>query len=221
MDKMDKKIEQGREYRSMVMEIRKDADTETDYKVSGYATTYNQPYRLYGYNDGQQNVEVWEQIDSKAFDNTDMADTIMQYDHEGRVFARVSNGTLSLDKDDEHGLLINADLGGTSIGRELYEEIKGGYTSKMSFGFTVKADKVEETSDYEDNTVKYLRTITEIGKLYDVSAVSLPANDYTEISARKALDGVIDAKLTERLEAEKRAKLKAEILAKLKGVNND
>lgn len=213
---IDKKISNGREYRSMVLEI-KDINEPADYRVSGYATTYNQPYRLYGYNDGQYDVEVWEQVDSKAFDKTDMTDVIMQYDHEGRVFARISNNTLSLDKDDEKGLLIEADLGGTTIGRELFEEIKGGYTSKMSFGFTVEADEIAEEKN--GNTMKYLRTITKIGKLYDVSAVSLPANDYTVISARHALDGAIEARLTERLEVERREALKAEIKAKIKGVN--
>lgn len=213
---IDKKISNGREYRSMVLEI-KDINEPADYRVSGYATTYNQPYRLYGYNDGQYDVEVWEQVDSKAFDKTDMTDVIMQYDHEGRVFARISNNTLSLNKDDEKGLLIEADLGGTTIGRELFEEIKGGYTSKMSFGFTVEADEIAEEKN--GNTMKYLRTITKIGKLYDVSAVSLPANDYTVISARHALDGAIEARLTERLEVERREALKAEIKAKIKGVN--
>ena len=57
---------------------------------------------------------------------------VMQYDHEGRVFARLSNGTLQLESD-EHGLKVRADLSGTELGRNLYEEIKGGYTTKMSF----------------------------------------------------------------------------------------
>ena len=30
---------------------------------------------------------------------------------------------------------IDADLGGTTAGRELYEEIDGGYVDKMSFSF--------------------------------------------------------------------------------------
>ena len=95
-----------------------------------------------------------------------MADVIMQYDHEGRVFARISNGTLELNADD-HGLHIRADLGGTEIGRQLYEEIKGGYTDKMSFGFTVDEDKREITENRETGETTILRTITAIRKLYD------------------------------------------------------
>ena len=95
---------------------------------------------------------------------------------------------------DEHGLHIRANLGGTEIGRQLFEEISGGYTTKMSFGFRVGADKREETEErHEDGTrtVTILRTILSISNLYDVSAVSLPANDATSISARSFADGVI------------------------------
>ena len=147
--------------------------------------------------DTQQPLIDWgdyivnEQIDSKAFDDCDMSDVIMQYDHKGRVFARISNGTLEL-KTDNKGLHIRANLGGTETGRQLYEEIKGGYTTKMSFGFVVGEEKREVTEDRVNNVTTVLRTITKITKLYDVSAVSLPANDATEISARSVSEGVIE-----------------------------
>lgn len=132
-----------------------------------------------------------------------MSDVIMQYDHEGRVFARSRNNTLNVGTD-EKGLLIEADLGGTEIGRELYEEIRGGYTDKMSFGFTVASDEIE-SNKAQDGRDEYLRTITGIKKLYDVSAVSLPANEGTSISARTLdlIDGEIERIRAERLEAEK------------------
>ena len=176
-----------REYRRIdisVMETRKAEDGAM--YVEGYATTFGQPYQLWSSAD----YTVNEQIDRHAFDETDMSDVIMQYDHEGRVFARIANGTLELSIDD-HGLKIRARLDGTEIGRQLFEEIKGGYTNKMSFGFTVKEQKREETEDRENGHITVLRTITKIGKLYDVSAVSLPANDATEISARNTGDGLI------------------------------
>ena len=179
-DLMNKKIENGREYRRMSMEVRNIEDDE--YTVEGYATTFNQPYHLYNIDDKGHDLK--EQVLRSAFDNTDMSDVIMQYDHEGRVFARLSNDTLKLTIDD-HGLLVRAYLGGTEIGRNLYEEIKGGYTDKLSFGFTVTDDDITADGD------NYLRTIKGIGKLYDVSAVSIPANDFTEISARNHCDGAI------------------------------
>jgi HK97 family phage prohead protease len=141
-------------------------------------------------------------VDPNAFTDADTRDVIMQYDHTGRVFARTRNGTLTLDSD-EHGLKIRADLSGTEIGRQLYEEIRGGYTDKMSFGFTVAEDVTRE-SEGEDGKREILRTITKIRKLYDVSAVSLPANDATEISARSLSEGVIAKAEEERLASEER-----------------
>ena len=177
------KLDEGRQYRSFEgMEVLVEEDGSMT--VEGYASTFDQPYMLF--RDG--NYEVWEQIDRDAFAETDMEDVILQYDHVGRVFARKSNGTLAVTPD-EVGLRIHADLGGTELGRQLYEEIKGGYTTKMSFGFKVAEDRKEVTES--DDEVKVLRTITKIGRVYDVSAVSLPANDATSISARSYGEGVI------------------------------
>lgn len=210
-EKLQKKIEQGREYRSMTMEVAK----AKDYVVEGYATTFESPYHLYFDEKGR---DVREVVSKDAFKNTDMSDVIMQYDHEGRVFARQSNGTLELTVDD-HGLKVHADLGGTEIGRSLYEEIKGGYTNKMSFGFTVAKDKVDKDGD------GFLRSILSVGKLFDVSAVSMPANGLTEISARSHCDGAI-AEIDEeihRLEEERRAlaERKENLLKKLKALKGE
>lgn len=163
---MIRKLENGREYRNVrVQELRaldRSADDES-YIVEGYATTFNQVYRLY---DGEY-YKIDEQIDARAFDDADMSDVIVQYNHEGRVFARTRNNTLQLTADD-HGLHCRIDLGGTEIGRQLYEEIKGGYTDKMSFGFTVAEDQRTETENHETGTVTILRTITRI-KNYSTS----------------------------------------------------
>lgn len=202
-----RKIESGREYRRIeVGNIETRSDGES-YIVEGYATTFEPAYMLYGWDD----YEVWEQIGLRAFDDCDMSDVIMQYDHTGRVFARTSNKTLTLTVDSK-GLKIRADLSGTEAGRQLYEEIKGGYTNKMSFGFVVSEDKREVTNDHDKNKTVVMRTITKIKKLYDVSAVSLPANDATEISARGYSEGVI-GELREELEKAEKRKAK---IAKIK-----
>lgn len=186
-----------REYRDFTLAILTDKPEEHDDRmiVRGYASTFNQPYELFEL----EGVKYMEQVDARAFDNADMSDVIFQYNHEGRVFARRSNGTLTVNPD-EVGLAIEADLGGTEIGRGLYEEIKGGYTDKMSFGFRVNADRWEERKTENGDTIQ-LRTITEIGKVYDVSAVSIPANDATSISVRNLCDGVIEEVRAERLRA--------------------
>lgn len=180
------KLNEGRSYRNINVEAF-ERSSDDEMIVRGYATTFNDPYELWRID----NYTLIEQIDPHAFDEAKMDDVIMQYDHEGRVFARVSNDTLKLNTDD-HGLHIEARLGGTEIGRQLYEEISKGYTTKMSFGFTVDEDKQEITEDKQAGTVTVLRTITKVGRLYDVSAVSLPANDATEISARNLGEGVIN-----------------------------
>lgn len=199
-----------------VREAEAESEETENMTVEGYATTFNEPYTLYEDND----IIYREQVDPDAFAETDMDDVIMQYDHEGRVFARTANETLSLNVDDK-GLFIRANLGGTEIGRNLFEEIRGGYTDKMSFGFIV--DKDEETrSNAEDGRVDVLRTITGISKLYDVSAVSIPANNGTSIGAetRSLIDGAINQIQTERSEAEKlelmkkRTELRARALGK-------
>lgn len=197
---IEDKLEQGRTYRDMEIRALED-ENETRFIVDGYASTFNEPYLLYE----EPGYKVFEQVDSRAFDNTDMTDVIMQYDHEGRVFARMSNETLSVIPD-ERGLHITADLGGTEIGRQLYEEIRGGYTNKMSFGFTVEADERKVTEDKEAKTVTVMRTITRVGKLYDVSAVSLPANPATSISSRADGEGVIADAKEEILKAEEERK---------------
>ena len=205
----------NREYRDMVLTIIED-DPEERKVVTGYASTFNEPYTLYEDDD----LIYREQVAPTAFDQTDMADVIMQYDHEGRVFARMTNNTLRVAPD-EKGLFIEADLGGTEIGRQLYDEIAGGYTDKMSFGFIVGEDE-ETRSEAEDGRVDILRTILSVSKLFDVSAVSLPANGGTSIgvATRGRIDGVIEDIRAERLEAEKielerrRAEVRARALGK-------
>lgn len=209
------KLDEGRQYRDIQnIGIEKRADGEQEKTVTGYATTFNEPYELYRSAWDGYTYIVLEQVDPHAFDDTDMSDVIMQYNHEGRVFARTSNGTLELDPD-EHGLHIRANLGGTEIGRQLYEEIEGGYTDKMSFGFRVGKDKREETEERDNDTgmttVTVLRTILTISKLYDVSAVSIPANDGTSISSRNFAEGVIEEVRKEIAEREKRERQKKRI----------
>lgn len=194
-DKLLKKLEGGREYRSMQLSVRSaEGGGDDTMIVEGYAATFNQPYTLYEGRD----YKVQEQIDPHAFDDCDMSDVIFQYDHMGHVFARTKNGTLTCSADNT-GLKITADLSGTESGKQLYAEIKGGYTDKMSFGFVVAEDKRESIEDHETGFMTLTRTITKVKKLYDVSAVSLPANDATSISARKLSDGLIEELAAERL----------------------
>ena len=187
-----------REYRNFTLSVvENETETEEAKVVRGYASTFMEPYTLYE----DSEIVIREQVAPDAFAETDMSDVIMQYDHRGRVFARMSNGTLNVSPDD-HGLSVFADLGGTEIGRQLYEEIKGGYTTKMSYGYTVPDDGESwEQTRLEDGRILQVRTVKRIKKVYDVSAVSLPANDGTEISVRNLSEGVIEQIKAERLKA--------------------
>lgn len=201
-----------REYRDFLLAVV--PENEESKIVRGYASTFNEPYTLME----DSEFVIQEQVDSRAFEGADMSDIIMQYDHAGRVFARISNGTLRVASD-ERGLAIEADLGGTDIGGQLYQEIKGGYTTKMSYGYTTAADSWEERK-LEDGRTLALRTITSISKVYDVSAVSLPANNATSISVRNLSDGVINEIRAERLKALELERNKLRLKMKLGGLIN-
>lgn len=162
--------------------------------MEGYATTFDTPYVLYEVN----GVQYFEKIARGALEGADVSDVIMQYDHSGKVMARLSNGTLTVEPD-AHGLKVRADLSKSAAAKDLYEEIRNGLITKMSWAFTV----AEDSYDRETHT----RTIEKIKKVYDVSAVSIPANGDTDIAARAWVDGVIDAERREAL-ARKRQKIR-------------
>lgn len=193
-------IVNNREYRNLqILQPSQQKRIDSEYYVEGYATTFNKPYELYEI-DG---IKYYEVIDRHALDGADMTDVIMQYDHEGRVLARNSNKTLGIEPNNE-GLFIYADLSKSSASKEMYEEIDSGLVTRMSWAFTVG----EEEYNRETRT----RTIKKVNKVYDVSAVSIPANADTEISARSYLNGVIEVEKQELLERRKKIlKLKLDL----------
>lgn len=141
--------------------------------VEGIATPFNTPTVLFSI-DG---VDYKEQIDARAFEGADMSDVIFNYNHGGKVVARTRNNTLTLWVEAD-GLHMRARLDGTDEGRKLYEEIKGGYIDRMSFAFRI----AESSYNIETHT----RTVLRVKKVYDVSAVDIPAYDTTSISARNS-----------------------------------
>ena len=200
-------IRPNREYRMVQlpeMQFRAIEDEEQQYVVEGYATTFDDPYTLFEY-DG---IKYMEQIDRNALVGADMSDVIFLYNHEGMVYARQSNGTLTITIN-ERGLHIRADLSSTEDSRRMYESIKAGLVTQMSWAFTIEEDSYNEKT--------HTRTILKVNKVYDVSAVSIPANPNTDISARDYFDGVIEAEKAERLE---RAQKVERIKSLLRGENH-
>lgn len=172
---------------------------DTNYYIEGYAARY-EPYVLF--NDGE--YDYYEQFDRSCFANCDMMDVIFLYDHAGKVLARLSNDTLIVEPRDE-GLFFAADLGKTEAARTLYDEICAGMVTKMSWRFAI--------GDYDFNPKTRTFTHHTVKKIYDVSAVSIPANNDTEINARSWADGVIS--LRARRDAELDL-LKSKIKTKIK-----
>ena len=151
---------------------------DSNYYVEGYAARY-EPYVLYEDEAGP----VYERFEPGCFDGCDMSDIIYQLNHQGTVFARQSNGSLIVEPD-QVGLFVAADLGRTEAARRHYEEISAGMITKMSWGFILG----EYYYDRDSRTIVH----TKVKKIFDVSGVSIPANNNTEINARSWADGVID-----------------------------
>ena len=188
-----------REYRNM--ELRTLFEDENDYKVEGYASTF-EPYKLFE----RDGVDYFERIEPTAFDGADLSDVVFRINHTGRVYARSSAGTVEVWHD-EHGLANRTDLSRTQAARDVYDDIRAGNYPKMSFAFTVAPD-----GDYYDRAT-HTRVIERIAKVFDISPVDFPANPGTElsVSTRDYFDGVIEMEKAERLEREKRERQKQKI----------
>ena len=188
-------MKQDREYRTMELRFQENEE----YIVEGYASTFD-TYKLATI-DGK---DYFERIEPTAFDEADLTDVVFRVDHEGKVYARTSAGTLEVWTD-EHGLANRTDLSRTEKAREIFADIKAGNYPQMSFAFTVEDD------DYDKKT--RTRIIRRIAKVFDVSPVTFPANPNTELSVatRAFLDGVIEEEMAERLEREKREEQKKRI----------
>lgn len=191
-------VKNDRQYRMMLPMA---VDETTEYQVRGYAATF-EPYFLYRDPSGD---EIYELFTKDCFSDCDMSDVIMQFDHEGRVFARQSNGTLNI-RVDENGLAIDADLSRTELAKSLYEDIAAGMITKMSWGFNWRKEP-----EYDIATRTLIWQPGSIRKVFDVSAVSLPANNDTTINARALTDGVIESALKEVQEAEEAKRKQIEL----------
>lgn len=195
---------QFRDFRLTAVEKRAASDGKEELVVEGKACSFDDEIVLWSWGD----YEAHEIIDSKAFENCDMTDVIFNYNHSGRVYARTRNNTLSLEVKKD-GLYMKAVLRADDLGhQELYNDIASGTIDKMSFAFKIRKSewKFIEDGDKEID----VRTVLEIEKLYDVSAVDIPAYDTTSISARSQFLAVSEKRAaesrekTEKLELRKR-----------------
>lgn len=160
------------EVRSFNIELREESESR---HLEGYGSVYN-----------QRSVDLggfYEIIAPGAFDGViERSDVKCYLDHNPQrgILARSKNGQGSLNLElDERGLKYSFDAPHTQLGDEVVEGVRRGDYSQSSFAFTVQD---ESWTKEEDGT--YLRTITKIGGLYDVSIVANPAYEGTSVALR-------------------------------------
>ena len=199
-----------KEIRKLDINFRAEETEDNKMEIKGYAAVFNSP-ETYSYT---------EVIDSRAFDETDMSDVVLRYNHNDTfmVLARTRNKSLSLNVD-EKGLYMDATLqDDITEHKNIFNAIKSGLIDKQSFAFTID----EDSYDYDTDT----RTILKIGKLYDVSVVDQPFYNATDVSIarnendeflerRKELREQHEKELEEKERKERLEARKQEVLAKL------
>lgn len=161
-----------KEIRKIDMQFRTENNEEGKMQIKGYAAVFNSP-ETYGYT---------EVIAPTAFDEADMTDVVLRYNHEDTfmVLARTRNNSLKLNVDSK-GLFMNATLqDNIQSHKDIYNAIDSGLIDKQSFAFIVAEDEY----DYDTDT----RTITKIGKVFDVSVVDQPFYNATDVSVARDID---------------------------------
>lgn len=158
-----------KEIRKLDMQFRAEDTEDNKMEIKGYAAVFNSP----------ETYDYTEVIAPTAFDDADMSDVVLRYNHNDNfmVLARTRNKSLDL-KVDEKGLFIDATLqDDISEHRDIFNAIKSGLIDKQSFAFIVDEDEY----DYDTDT----RTITRIGKVFDVSVVDQPFYNDTDVSVAR------------------------------------
>ena len=191
-----------KEIRKLYIQFRAETTDDEKMEIKGYAVVFNSP-ETYGYT---------EIISEKALDNADMSDVVLRYNHNDSfmVLARTRNKSLKLEKD-KKGLKIDAILqDDITEHKNIFNAIKSGLIDKQSFAFTVEEDEY----DYESDT----RTITKIGKLFDVSVVDQPFYNATDVSIASKNDDFLERRNALRKQHEEKKALqeaKEKLIAKL------
>jgi len=193
-----------KEIRKLDIQFRAEDTEDGKMEIKGYAAVFDSP-ETYSYT---------EVIAKGAFDEADMSDVVLRYNHNDNfmVLARTRNKSLDLKADDK-GLYMEARLqDDVSTHRDIFNAIKSQLIDKQSFAFTVD----EDTYDYDTDT----RTITRIGKVFDVSVVDQPFYNATDVSVARDIknDDFLQRREELRNQEEKKRQLekaKEELLKKL------
>lgn len=173
------------ELRAFTFEVRAEQDEKHGNILTGRPIVYDQKTDLGWYD---------EIIEQGALADTDLRDVRFLVNHNtdmiplARSRNNNANSTMQMSIDDE-GMAIRVDLDveNNSEAKNLYSAVERGDIDGMSFMFTVDGDKWDDIESEHPT-----RTITNIGKVMEVSAVTFPAYEQTSISAR-GLDSALDS----------------------------
>lgn len=202
------------EKRFIDVEVRAESNKEEKMVIQGYALKFNtQSNPLSG-----NGVRFVETIAPEALKDADMEDVRALIDHNpSMILARTTADTLKLEVD-EVGLKFTAELADTSYARDLYQNIQAGNINQCSFAFELE-DK-GDTVRYNKESRMYERTLNSFKKIMDVSAVTYPAYDDTDVSP--ALRSIEEAnEEAEQLKEQHKRKLQLELeLMQMKGEQN-
>lgn len=142
-------------------------------QISGYAIVFDTP---------STNLPFIEVVQSGALDGVDLSKVLALYNHDfANVLGRVDSGTLRLDVD-KHGLHFTLDIPDTTLGHDVYTNIKNGNLSGLSFRFTI-ADGGETWKNVNGKPVRY---ISKIATMREISIVSVPAYDDTSVEVTRS-----------------------------------
>ena len=173
------------ELRAFTFEVRAEQDEKHGNILTGRPIVYEQKTDLGWYD---------EIIERGALADTDLRDVRFLVNHNtdmiplARSRNNNANSTMQMSVDDD-GMVIRVDLDveNNSEAKNLYSAVERGDIDGMSFMFTVDGDKWDDIESEHPT-----RTITNIGRVMEVSAVTFPAYEQTSISAR-GLDSALDS----------------------------
>lgn len=201
---MKVKLPKTLRYSADKYEIRSVEQDESKMIIEGYPIIFDKETLIF---DGEK--EFYESIDRHAFDDADISDVALKYNHNDNflILARTRNNSLILSIDD-HGVFMHSELLDTTDSIDVYKRVKSGLLKEGSFAFTIEAFERWVDADGIEH-----RKITKIGKLFDVAICPNGAyGDLTEIYARSY--DLLESKDKDKAEALKRC----EIL-RLKNIN--
>lgn len=188
---------QERRWLESTLEIRQ-VDEQALPTIVGYALKFNR---------ASQNIFNFEEIlDARCLDGADMSNVVALINHDMNMPLARTGNNLTLEVD-EIGLKFTFTPTNTTYAKDLLENMRAGIVNKCSFAFTVAKDKDAQKWEEKDN--KYIRTIFKIDKLYDVSIVTTPAYEDTEVVLSERSQQAFEKQLDYKKEVEK---LKLELM---------